>query len=71
MPPTQYLFKVDNGWLADHRLIDESSELTTTDPYQALRFVDHNAAATRAQMILHLFPGLSIEEVKIPSFLET
>ena len=71
MPQTRFLFKVDNGWLADHRLIDESSELTTTDPCQALRFVDISAAATRAQMIIHLFPGLSIEEVKIPSFLDT
>ena len=53
-------------WLADNLLIDDKSELYTTNPAQALQFMTVEAATQRARHLLHLFPDLTIDAVEVP-----
>ena len=52
-------------WLADNLLIDDKSELYTTNPSQALQFMTVEAATERARHLLHLFPDLTVNAVEV------
>jgi hypothetical protein len=54
-------------WLADHDRIEDTSNLFTDDPCQALQFVDPEVASKRAQMLLHVCPDIIVDLVQLPA----
>jgi hypothetical protein len=46
----------------DSRLVDQNESVWTTQPSEALQFASLDAAALRAQRLLHLFPTLQVSE---------
>ena len=54
-------------WLADHDRIADTSDLYTGDPHKALQFVDPEAAAQRARLLLHVCPDITVDLVQLPA----
>jgi len=55
----------DQAWLADHRLIDDSSALLCQDVNDALGFSTYDAALERVRYLLHSLPGIDIRQVRL------
>ena len=54
-------------WLADHDRIADTSDLYTKDPCEALQFVDPEAAAQRARLLLRVCPDITVDLVQLPA----
>jgi hypothetical protein len=54
-------------WLADHDRIEDTSDLYTEDPCQALQFVDPEVAAQRARSLLTVCPDITVDLVQLPA----
>lgn len=67
---TRFLLKQTStqSWLADHDRISDTTQLFTTDPQQAMRFVSVEVATQRARMLLHLYPDLCVDVLRLPLY---
>lgn len=67
---TRFLLKQTStqSWLADHDRISDATQLFTTDPQQAMRFVSVEVATQRARLLLHLYPDLCVDFVALPLY---
>ena len=60
----RYCLSSAEGLIKNHdsRLVDQNESIWTTKPSEALQFASLDAAALRAQRLLHLFPMLQVSE---------
>lgn len=67
---TRFLLKQTStqSWLADHDRISDTTQLFTTDPQQAMRFVSVEVATQRARMLLHIYPDLCVDVLRLPLY---
>lgn len=67
---TRFLLKQTStqSWLADHDKISDTSQLFTNDPQEAMRFVSVEVATQRARLLLHLYPDLRVDVLKLPLY---
>ena len=61
---TRYCLSSAEGLIKNHdsTLVDQNESVWTTQPSEALQFASLDAAALRAQRLLHLFPTLQVSE---------
>ena len=67
---TRFLLKQTStqNWLADHDKISDTTKLFTADPQEAMRFVSIEVAAQRARLLLHLYPDLCVDVLRLPLY---
>lgn len=62
---TRYLLKVASGWLADHSLVSDASQVSTAAQSDALCFASVDAALARARLLTDLFPEITVDAVPV------
>jgi len=67
---TRFLLKQTStqSWLADHDKINDTAQLFTSNPQEAMRFVSVEVATQRARMLLHLYPDLCVDVLRLPLY---
>jgi hypothetical protein len=67
---TRFLLKQTStqSWLADHDRISDTTQLFTNDPQEAMRFVSVEVATQRARLLLHLYPDLCVDVLRLPLY---
>jgi len=64
---TLYLLATTKGFIADHSkwLVDDASNFYTTKYEEALSYLSYEAAALRAQAIVHLDPSVTVTPLEV------
>lgn len=67
---TRFLLKQTStqSWLADHDRISDTTQVFTNDPQEAMRFVSVEVATQRARMLLHIYPDLCVDVLRLPLY---
>ena len=67
---TRFLLKQTStqSWLADHDRISDTTQMFTNDPQEAMRFVSIEVATQRARLLLHLYPDLCVDVLRLPLY---